>query len=207
MAEPFYPPSSRELAETRQALAPDTEKAFQAFSQNVFADGALSAKTKQLIAVAVAHVTQCPYCIRGHTKACPFRAISDFMRRSKKRRYYSIARRRPWPVILTMRPGVLRCTAATAFPCRFAEPVMRLASKCRAKARSASVEPYLRECPVCAPSKILPHSSADRLTRRARRTSGAFSRICRERRPCDIRETALGRGSRFVRNAMPHADY
>jgi len=29
----------------------------------------LPAKTKQLIAVAVAHVTQCPYCIRGHTKA------------------------------------------------------------------------------------------------------------------------------------------
>lgn len=26
-------------------------------------------KEKQLIAVAVAHVTQCPYCIRGHTKA------------------------------------------------------------------------------------------------------------------------------------------
>ena len=25
-------------------------------------------KTKQLIAVAVAHVTQCPYCIKGHTK-------------------------------------------------------------------------------------------------------------------------------------------
>jgi AhpD family alkylhydroperoxidase len=35
----------------------------------VFADGALSAKMKQIIAVAVAHVTQCPYCIRGHTKA------------------------------------------------------------------------------------------------------------------------------------------
>ena len=32
-------------------------------------DGALSGKTKQLIAVAVAHVTQCPYCIKGHTKA------------------------------------------------------------------------------------------------------------------------------------------
>ena len=65
----MYPPSSRELSEKRRALAPDTEKAFQAFSQQVFADGALSAKTKQLIAVAVAHVTQCPYCIRGHTKA------------------------------------------------------------------------------------------------------------------------------------------
>jgi AhpD family alkylhydroperoxidase len=35
----------------------------------VFADGALDEKTKQLIAVAVAHVTQCRYCIRGHTKA------------------------------------------------------------------------------------------------------------------------------------------
>ena len=45
------------------------QAAFQAFSQAVFADGALSNKTKQLIAVAVAHVTQCPYCIQGHTKA------------------------------------------------------------------------------------------------------------------------------------------
>ena len=35
----------------------------------MFADGALPAKTKPLIAVAVAHVTQCPYCIKGHTKA------------------------------------------------------------------------------------------------------------------------------------------
>lgn len=33
----------------------------------VFADGALPEQTKQLIAVAVAHVTQCPYCIQGHT--------------------------------------------------------------------------------------------------------------------------------------------
>ena len=69
MVDSIYPPSSRELSEKRRALAPDTEKAFQAFSQQVFADGALPVKTKQLIAVAVAHVTQCPYCIRGHTKA------------------------------------------------------------------------------------------------------------------------------------------
>ena len=69
MVDSLYPPTSRELADKRRALAPDTEKAFQAFSQQVFAEGALPAKTKQLIAVAVAHVTQCPYCIRGHTKA------------------------------------------------------------------------------------------------------------------------------------------
>src|SRR5574337_1962339 len=69
MADSIYPPSSRELAEKRRSLAPETEKAFQAFSRQVFTDGALPAKTKQLIAVAVAHVTQCPYCIKGHTKA------------------------------------------------------------------------------------------------------------------------------------------
>jgi AhpD family alkylhydroperoxidase len=69
MADSIYPSPSRELAQKRRALAPDIEVAFDAFSQRVFADGALPAKTKQLIAVAVAHVTQCPYCIKGHTKA------------------------------------------------------------------------------------------------------------------------------------------
>lgn len=65
----MYPPTTREVVEQRRALAPKPAEAFKAFSQSVFADGALSGKTKQLIAVAVAHVTQCPYCIRGHTKA------------------------------------------------------------------------------------------------------------------------------------------
>jgi len=69
MVETVYPAATRQLADKRRALAPETEKAFQAFSRQVFADGALPSKTKQLIAVAVAHVTQCPYCIRGHTKA------------------------------------------------------------------------------------------------------------------------------------------
>jgi AhpD family alkylhydroperoxidase len=69
MSESLYPPSSPAYSEQRRALAPETEKAFQAFSRQVFTDGALPTRTKQLIAVAVAHVTQCPYCIRGHTKA------------------------------------------------------------------------------------------------------------------------------------------
>ena len=33
MTETLYPPSSRELAEKRRALAPETEKAFQEFSR------------------------------------------------------------------------------------------------------------------------------------------------------------------------------
>jgi AhpD family alkylhydroperoxidase len=69
MSDSIYPSSTRDLAQKRRDLAPDAEAAFQAFSKTVFADGALPVKIKQIIAVAVAHVTQCPYCIKGHTKA------------------------------------------------------------------------------------------------------------------------------------------
>src|SRR5881227_3276091 len=68
MDQHMYPDVSKELAQKRRDLAPEILTAFRAFGQRVFADGALPAKTKQLIAVAVAHVTQCPYCIRGHTE-------------------------------------------------------------------------------------------------------------------------------------------
>ena len=69
MSHELYPTVTKEFAQARTALAPETAAAFHAFSQQVFAEGALGAKTKQIIAVAVAHVTQCPYCIKGHTKA------------------------------------------------------------------------------------------------------------------------------------------
>ena len=69
MEHPVYPPATLELSHKRHELAAATDDAFRAFSKQVFSDGALPARTKQLIAVAVAHVTQCPYCIAGHTKA------------------------------------------------------------------------------------------------------------------------------------------
>jgi len=68
MEQHMYPGVSKDLAAKRRELAPEIQGAFRAFSQRVFADGALPSKTKELIAVAVAHVTQCPYCIRGHTE-------------------------------------------------------------------------------------------------------------------------------------------
>jgi AhpD family alkylhydroperoxidase len=69
MSDSMYPQATRVLAEKRRELAPEVEAAFREFSQATFRDGALPGKIKQLIAVAVAHVTQCPYCIKGHTKA------------------------------------------------------------------------------------------------------------------------------------------
>lgn len=77
MSEGMYPINTREYAQKRHELAPETETAFQAFSQKVFSEGALSLKTKQIIAVAVAHVTQCPYCIKGHTRAAQRHGATD----------------------------------------------------------------------------------------------------------------------------------
>ena len=68
MTETVYHATTPALAARRRELAPATHRAFEEFGRAVFADGALDRKTKQLIAVAVAHVTQCPYCIQGHTK-------------------------------------------------------------------------------------------------------------------------------------------
>lgn len=69
MSRPLYPESTPAIAAKRKALAPKQLEAWQNFSHTVFADGALPEKVKHLIAVAVAHTTQCPYCIHGHTRA------------------------------------------------------------------------------------------------------------------------------------------
>lgn len=65
--ENLYPEITKELADKKAALAPKNIEAWRNFSKTVFEAGALDEKTKQLIAVAVAHVTQCPYCIKSHT--------------------------------------------------------------------------------------------------------------------------------------------
>ena len=77
MEHAMYPQASAELACKRRELAPKQLDAFKAFSAAVFADGALPNVTKQLIAVAVAHVTQCPYCIKGHTAEALKRGASE----------------------------------------------------------------------------------------------------------------------------------
>ena len=77
MEQHMYPDTTKELAQKRRELAPEIYSAFRAFGQSVFADGALPSKTKQLIAVAVAHVTQCPYCIRGHTELALQKGATD----------------------------------------------------------------------------------------------------------------------------------
>ena len=48
-------------------LAPEVMKAFWAFDRISAAEGAIPVKYKELIALAVALTTQCPYCIDIHS--------------------------------------------------------------------------------------------------------------------------------------------
>ncbi|CAM2157246.1 4-carboxymuconolactone decarboxylase [Pararobbsia alpina] len=57
--------------------AAKTAKAFWAFNDAAFEDGAISVLNKQLMAVAVALTTQCPYCIELHTKAARDAGATD----------------------------------------------------------------------------------------------------------------------------------
>ena len=47
-------------------LAPEGFKGFLAFDEAAFKDGAIPVKYKELMAVALALTTQCPYCIEDH---------------------------------------------------------------------------------------------------------------------------------------------
>ena len=58
-------------------LAPEAYRAFLDFDGKAFAEGALSVKTKELVALGVAHITQCPWCIDAHTKRAAKAGASD----------------------------------------------------------------------------------------------------------------------------------
>ena len=50
--------------------APELAKKFFDYYATVFAEGELTEREKALIALAVAHAVQCPYCIDAYTQAC-----------------------------------------------------------------------------------------------------------------------------------------
>jgi alkylhydroperoxidase/carboxymuconolactone decarboxylase family protein len=50
--------------------SPELAEKFFAYYGAVFEEGALSAREKALIALAVSHTVQCPYCVEAYSKAC-----------------------------------------------------------------------------------------------------------------------------------------
>ena len=64
----YHAPDLARFAEMGKG-APDLWEKFSAWYGAVFAEGALSAREKALIALAVSHAVQCPYCIDAYTTA------------------------------------------------------------------------------------------------------------------------------------------
>ena len=67
MTKEMYTKDNLENIARVNEAAPDVMKAFWAFDKAAVAPGAIPVKYKELIAVAVAVTTQCPYCIDIHT--------------------------------------------------------------------------------------------------------------------------------------------
>jgi AhpD family alkylhydroperoxidase len=63
----MYNMSNLKKIKILDANAADAMKAFWAFDKAAMADGAVPVKYKELMALAVAFTTQCPYCIEIHT--------------------------------------------------------------------------------------------------------------------------------------------
>jgi len=59
--------------------APDSMKAFWEFDKKAFEPGTIDALHKQLMAIAVALTTQCPYCIELHLRAAKKAGATDQM--------------------------------------------------------------------------------------------------------------------------------
>jgi AhpD family alkylhydroperoxidase len=62
---------------TVEANAPSATQAFWAFDKAAMADGAIPVKYKELMALAVAFTTQCPYCIEIHSGRARQAGVTD----------------------------------------------------------------------------------------------------------------------------------
>ena len=65
----YHAPDLARFAEVGQGN-PELWQKFLGWYSAVFAEGALSQREKALIALAVAHAVQCPYCIDAYTSEC-----------------------------------------------------------------------------------------------------------------------------------------
>ena len=76
MADFYGKETSKYLRNLRQN-APDAFKGFLEFDKEVFKDGAIPSKTKELMAITVSLTTQCPYCIEIHANKAREAGASD----------------------------------------------------------------------------------------------------------------------------------
>ena len=78
MSEYFYALDARKHYPALREAQPEMFQALVNFNAQIFEkESALPRKVKELIAIAVAHTTQCPYCIETHVKAAKKAGATD----------------------------------------------------------------------------------------------------------------------------------
>ena len=77
MSDFFYPKDGPKNFQKLMALKKDLFNSFVTFDQKVFEEGTLSVKVKELVAVACAHITRCPYCIDNHIQKAKQAGATD----------------------------------------------------------------------------------------------------------------------------------
>lgn len=75
--ETYYNPADLAKFSTMGEEAPGLWDKFMQYYGAVFAEGALTAREKSLIALAVAHAVQCPYCIDSYTQDCLSKGVDE----------------------------------------------------------------------------------------------------------------------------------
>lgn len=73
----YYNPEDLEKFGTMGEEAPKLWENFMQYYGAVFAEGALTAREKSLIALAVATAVQCPYCIDSYTQDCLSKGVDE----------------------------------------------------------------------------------------------------------------------------------
>jgi len=68
MSTPYYENQDLKKFKNISDWSPELGKKFFDYYNSVFEEGALTSKEKSLIALAVAHTVQCPYCIDAYTQ-------------------------------------------------------------------------------------------------------------------------------------------
>ena len=77
MDKTYYDPADLKKFGDIAEFEPELAKKFFSYYNSVFEEGALTSREKALIALAVSHTVQCPYCIDAYTVACLEKGVDE----------------------------------------------------------------------------------------------------------------------------------
>lgn len=75
--ETYYNPEDLDKFSSLSQGSPELWDLYMAYYGKVFDEGALTAREKALIALAVASAVQCPYCIDSYTTSCLEKGVTE----------------------------------------------------------------------------------------------------------------------------------